>query len=73
MDLRLPGAALHHPDREDNGCAHDGDRFEQITVARKQVVGIAAPTGVITAAMAAVPDKARSEFAKGEAKLREKA
>lgn len=51
---------------------YDGDRFEQITVARKRSVGTAAPTGVVTAAMAAVPERAKSEFAKGEAKLREK-
>jgi Flp pilus assembly protein TadD len=51
---------------------YDGDRFEQITVSRKTLSGATAPSGVITAAMAAVPDKARSEFAKGEAKLQQK-
>jgi len=51
---------------------YDGDRYEQITVKRKAVTGAAAPSGVITAAMAAVPEKARSEFTKGEAKLQQK-
>ena len=52
--------------------SYDGDRFEQITVARKKAAGVAAPSGVITAAMAAVPEKARAEFAKGEVKLQQK-
>jgi tetratricopeptide (TPR) repeat protein len=51
---------------------YDGDRFEQIAVNRTPRNHETAPSGVITAAMAAIPEKARSEVAKGEAKLLQK-
>ena len=50
----------------------DGDRFEQISVERRSATGASAPTGVVTAASAAIPDKARTEFVKGDEKLKRK-
>ena len=51
---------------------YDGDRFEQITVDRRTGPIASAPVGTVTAATAAIPDKARSEFAKANAKLQQK-
>ena len=50
----------------------DGDRFEQISVERKSLATSIPPAGVVTAATAAIPEKARAEFVKGEAKLKQK-
>jgi Flp pilus assembly protein TadD len=52
---------------------YDGDRFEQITVARRATPGAQPPpSGIVTAAMANIPDKARAEFTKAQAKLQQR-
>jgi Flp pilus assembly protein TadD len=50
----------------------DGNRFEQINVERRSGNSASAPAGVVTAASAAIPDKARAEFVKGDEKLKQK-